>query len=1134
LENATSNQDQNQDQDQKIETTSQLAFPIVGIGASAGGLAAFEGFFSGMPTDTNLNMAFILVQHLSPSHVSILPELLRRSTRMPVYEIEDGLQVRPNCVYIIPPNHDLALLNGTLQLIDPVAPRGHRLAVDFFFRSLAVDQRERAIGIILSGSGSDGMQGVRAIKGAGGMVIAQTPESAEFDSMPVNAVATGLVDYQLKPNEMAKQLQLYVKHTIGKLPPIADNTPANSRQIMMKIFIVLRNQTGHDFSLYKENTINRRIERRMAVHQIDSLDSYLKYLSQTPAEVEALFCDMLIGVTNFFRDPEAFDALKSTAVEKIFANKPPGSLIRVWSTGCSTGEEAYSLAILMQEQIEDSKQNFTIQIFATDIDRNAIAAARAGIYPASIAVDLSADRLRRFFSHDAVGNTYRIHKNIRDMLIFSEQDLIKDPPFSKLDLISCRNLLIYLGPELQRKVIPLFHYALNPGGLLFLGSSEGIGEFNDLFSVLDRKNKLFERTKKPLDRWTPPRFAAASAIALPPPQMQITSAFQKRTTDREALPLQNLTEQALLQQIAPAGALVNSIGDILYLHGRTGMYLEPAPGATGVNNIFKMCREGLRPPLQAALQNCVIKMEVQRTQHIPVKTNGHFTNVNIAVRPVTILPGETMDFPLFLIVIEEAPNVEIVGAQNFPEKMLDVDERIASLQEELKTKDEYLQSANEELESSNEELKSSNEEMLSVNEELQSTNEELETSKEELQSLNEELATVNAELHGKVTELSKLNNDMNNLLAGTGVATVFVDRTLKILRFTPPVTQIINLIDADIGRPVAHIVSNLVGYSSLVEDTMDVLKTLAPKELDVQTKSGRFFAMRIQPYRTLDDLIEGAVITFVDVSAPKRTLTELRESEERYRAVVDWTPAAILIHRDEKVVYANPAAVKMFGATFAQDLVNRPLVDLIHPQYRTLVLERPNKATESHSPSALTEIQLVKLNGQVIDAEVITTKIAYDGLPSFHMSMRDITEQKNAAEILKEAAELRRLAVVVRDAHDAITVQDLNGQITAWNPGATRLYEWSESEALRLNVQDRIPEALRKDALAKLRDLSHSDVLAPYQTQRLTKAGKAVDVWITATALLRTTGEIYAIATTERIAGTSINEGQPVRGNSND
>ncbi len=983
----------------KQEESTGPAFPIVGVGASAGGLAAFAAFFSGMPAQDDPGMAFVLVQHLAPDHGSLLTELIQRTTRMKVAEVQDGMVVEVNCVYIIPPNRDMAFLNGALHLLEPVAARGHRLPIDYLFRSLAQDQRERAIGIVLSGTGSDGSLGVRAIKDGGGMVMAQNIASCEFDSMPRSAMATGCVDYEMPPAEMPAKLIAYTSHAFGKLPRLVETALPQSENALKKIFILLRSQTGHDFSQYKPTTIFRRIERRMAVHQVDALDAYVQYLQQTPPEVEALFRDLLIGVTNFFRDPEAFAALETQVIPLLFDGKPAGGVVRAWSAGCSTGEEAYSIAILLQERLEALKQNYRIQVFATDIDSRAIAVARAGVYPASIADSVSPQRLARFFTAEDGGNAYRVHKSIRDMLVFSEQDLIKDPPFSKLDLISCRNLLIYLGAEAQRKLIALFHYALLPAGVLFLGTSETVGELVDLFSPVERKAKLYQRKEDfqgaqrvALGRFLSPASRRDANLAVPPGAAQAAKVS-----------LRELTEQSLLQQVARVAVLVNAQGDVLYLHGRSGMYLEPHPGEAGISNVLKMAREGLRRELTTTLHKVVRSKETVSIAGLRVKTNGHFTLVNLSVSPVA-QGSAALESPLFLVSLEQAPppanpphpEAALPAASAGDGLARDASAQIAELNEELQAKEEYLHAANAELETANEELKSSNEEMQSVNEELQSSNEELETSKEELQSINEELSTVNTELQTKVSDLSRANNDMNNLLAGTGIGTVFVDHSLRILRFTPAATLIINLIRSDVGRPVGHIVSNLVGYDRLVADAQTVLNTLIPVEVDVETTQGKFFTMRILPYRTLDNVIEGVVITFVEIT------------------------------------------------------------------------------------------------------EIVRTR-----------------------EALRKANDLMRLAVVVQDATDAITVQDLEGRTLAWNAGASRMYGWSEEEALAMNVRERIPAALRESALAEVRQLSQAQTLQPYATQRLAKDGSVLDVSLTSTALVNGAGQMYAIATTERCKGTA-------------
>lgn len=951
-------------------------FPIVGIGASAGGLAAFEGFFSGIPAGQLPGMAFVLVQHLAPEHKSILTELIGKLTHLEVVEAGEDMQVRVNCVYVIPPGRDLALLDGKLQLLEPSVQRGLRLPIDFFLRSLAEEQQELAIAVILSGTGSDGSLGIRAIKGEGGLVLAQVPESTEFDGMPQNAIATGGVDFVLRPEEMAEKLGSYVAQLGRRLPLPAE--PAAPRTALNSIFVVLRAQTGHDFSHYKPNTVNRRIERRMAVHQVARLEDYVRFLQQTPAEVEALFRDLLIGVTTFFRDPWAFEAL-GEALPALFAARAPGSVIRVWSAGCSTGEEAYSLAILLSEYARRNDQHVTLQVFATDIDSRAIATARAGLYRPNALVDLPPELLKRYFTPEEGG--FRIRKAIRDQLIFSEQDVLKDPPFSRLDLLSCRNLLIYLGPELQKRLVPLFFYALKPEGLLFLGNSEGIGDADGLFAGVDRKAKLYRR--KSDERAPRPSHAH---LAVSAPLLEALPA-KKAPPPRPRSSARELTEQALLEHLAPPSALVDAMGEVHYLRGRTGLFLEPSQGETPGSNLLKMARDGLRTGLSTTLRRAANTRQSAHCEGLEVTTHGHASRVDLSVHPVITEGGAA----LFLVMMREVTPPRSAPTVTLPTSEAADDARIAALKQELRAKEEYLQSTNEELESSAEELKSSNEEMQSVNEELQSTNEELQTSKEELQSVNEELATVNTELQTKVLDLSRANSDMNNLLAGTGIGTVFVDRELRILRFTPAASAITNLIQGDVGRPVGHIVSNLVGYTTLVADAQRVLDTLHSHEVDVRSTAGRWYTLRIQPYRTIENVIEGVVMSFTDIT------------------------------------------------------------------------------------------------------QTVATR-----------------------EALRKVNELLRLAVVVRDASDAITVHALDGRTLAWNPGAARLYGWTEEEALQLSARQRVPAYARAQEQALTDRLRKGEHVEPYQADRLTKSGHIIKVNVVVTALLDGTGEIYGIATTER------------------
>jgi two-component system CheB/CheR fusion protein len=960
-------------------------FPIVGIGASAGGLAAFEAFFSSMPADRDTDMAFVVVQHLAPDHKSILSDLIRRYTRMHVFDVEDGMEVQPNCAYIIPPGHDMALIGGTLQLLEPSAPRGQRLPIDFFFRSLALEQRERAIGIILSGTGSDGTQGVRAIKGEGGMVMVQSPISTEFDGMPRSALVTGLVDYELQPNEMPAQLVAYVEQTYSTQSPLSQIPVTKADNALKKIFILLRTGTGHDFSQYKTNTINRRIERRMAIQQIETIDNYILFMRHTPSEVNALFRDLLIGVTSFFRDPDAFRSLEEKVIPRLFAGKPAGSTIRVWSPGCSTGEEAYSLGILIQEHMEPLKQSFQVQVFATDIDSQAIATARAGIYPASIAADIPPERLKRFFTAEADGNAYRINKNIRDMLVFSEQNVIKDPPFSRLDLLSCRNLLIYIDGDLQKKLIPLFHYALNPGGVLFLGTSETIGDNDNLFSTIDRKAKLYKRKddlpgnhRLPLGNFPSPTTRYYAALPL----------GDLKTPSSEKLSFRDLTEKAILEQVAPVAVLVDKKGDIVYLHGRTGMYLELPPGDVGTN-ILRMGRDGLNPSLTSALQKAVASNRTVRYSGIRVKTNGEFTTVNLAVHPLSQGSTATNEKNLYLIIFEAVcnfardlvnPGSSVDGQDSSDTSDISpgvgAQTEIQRLNQELRIKEEYLQSVIEELDTSNEELKSSNEEMQSINEEMQSTNEELETSKEELQSVNEELATVNTELQAKVADLSQANNDMNNLLAGTGIATVFVDLEQRILRFTPFTTKIINLIGSDLGRPVGHISSNLHGYNSLVKDVQTVLDTLVPRELDVQTGEGKWYRMRMQPYRTLNNAIEGAVITFVDITETKKSQDAIAKANALSRlavAVRDTSDGMTVQNLDGALLAWNPAAERMYGWNEAEALTMNAR-DITPKELREEALKKVQQLSRAATLEPYTAQRICK-NGEIMTVTMISTAL---------------------------------------------------------------------------------------------------------------------------------------------------------------
>lgn len=1022
-------------------------FLIVGIGASAGGLAAFETFFSNMPTDTDPGMAFILVQHLAPDHKSILTDIIRGYTRMQVFEAEDGMKVMPNCVYIIPPNRDMALLNGRLHLLKPATPHG-RLPIDYFFRSLAQDQHELAIGIILSGTGSDGSQGVRAIKGEGGMVIVQAPETTEHNGMLRSAIATGAVDCVLPIEQMPVQLLDYAAHAFGKRRD-AESPPAPKEDsALKKIFIILRSAMGNDFSQYKTTTVYRRIERRMAINQIEKTEDYVRYLQQSKTEAEALYYDLLIGVTQFFRDADAFRVLEESGIPAIFADKPEGSALRVWVPCCSTGEEAYSIAILLSEYMEAHSLNYPVQIFVTDIDRRAVAAARAGVYPAGIASDISPERLRRFFSPEPSANAYRINKSIRDMLIFSEQNIIRDPPFSKLDLISCRNFLIYLNKDLQKKLIALFHYSLSPGGLLFLGNSENFSE-SAMFTAINHGARLFKSKKtysgqqKTSGQMLFP--ADAKFHQGLPPETEKSAQWKK--------PIKEIAEKALLSRQDMAGALVNSAGKIIYLHGRSGLYLEPAPGEAELNNILKMAREGLKYELTAALHRAAERKEVVRRSGLKVKTNGHFEYVNVSVHPLGQEDANEYGNELFLVVLEIASRSEYSETEVLPEGGREEDMRIEALKRELHMKEEYLQAANEELETANEELSSSNEEMQSINEEMQSTNEELETSREELQSMNEELSTVNAELQTKVNELSKLNNDMNNMFSGTGIGTVFVDHQLRIMRFTPTATDIINLIKGDVGRPISHIVSNLTGNDSLVEDIKEVLHTLGKKQAEVKTSDGKWYSMQIRPYRTTDNVIEGAVITFVDITDLKHAQEALMTSEMRFRRLFEAAKDGILIldAMTGDIREVNKYLLELLGYT-REIFLGKKIWDI---GFFKDVIANKEKFIELREKEFIRydNLPLETSDGKKIEVEFISSVYDVNREKVIQCSIRDITERKVLEEVLVASeTRFRRLFETAQDG--ILTLDARTGDITGVNQSLMDMLGYSQEQFIMKKIWD--------------------------------------------------------------------------------
>jgi two-component system, chemotaxis family, CheB/CheR fusion protein len=871
---------------------------IVGIGASAGGLEGLTLFLENVPEKSGLS--FVVIQHLDPVHKGYMPELLQRVTKMEVIQVKDRMKVRPDKVYLIPPNKSMSVLHGTLHLLEPTEPRGLRLPIDVFFHSLADDQQEKSIGVILSGMGSDGTQGLKSIKEKGGLVLVQDPLQAKFDGMPRSAIDAGIADIVAGAAELPGRLLNLIRH--DRTPETEILITPKVQGTLEKIILLIRSKMGNDFSMYKKNMLYRRIERRMGVNQIDRIQNYLRFLQESPKEVEILYRELLIGVTNFFRDPPVWETLKETVLPALVRERNGHQFLRAWVPGCSTGEEAYSLAMVLKEVIDQVKpvNEMKVQVFATDLDGNAIDAARKGLYPENITSNVSAKRLKRFFLKEEHG--YRVNLELREMLVFATQNVIMEPPFTRLDILSCRNLLIYLDQELQKKLISLFHYSLNPGGILILGTAETAGEQARLFTQVDNKSRIYH--------------CGMNKVNPDPVDFPLAPSFVKLESAEKYQPaknpdnLQSLTEQLLLSQYTPPSVLVNENGDILYINGRTGKYLEPPMGKANWN-IFAMVRDELRNELMDAFQQVVhLNTAITLTNLIPEK-NGGITTVDVTVQYIT---GPRSLAGMVLFIFRESPFIGVgKGSVRKSARHGKINTRINELEQELQHYRETLQSQHEEMQTSQEELKSTNEELQSTNEELQSTNEELTTSKEELQSLNEELQTVNAELQSKVDDLSRASSDMKNLLNSTEIATLFLDDDLNIRRFTTQTTKLIKLIPSDTGRPVTDLATEL-SYPQLADDCREVLRTLAFCEKPITTHDGRWFSVRIMPYRTMDDRIDGLVITFTEITRAKKLEEGLKGSNELMGILFNSTPgAALWISEEGKILEFNPGAEKLFG-----------------------------------------------------------------------------------------------------------------------------------------------------------------------------------------------------------------------------
>ena len=876
-------------------------FLVVGVGASAGGLEALAELTKNVPID---HMAFIVIQHLAPQHESVLPQLLARTSKVKVVTAADGMKLEPNHAYVVPPNADLAVMHGVIRLITPPGTSGPRLPIDYTFRSIADDQGPSAVGIVLSGTGSDGTFGLKAIKAAGGITFVQEPASAKYDGMPRSALASGAADFCLTPQRIGEELARIAKAPRAPWTPNVPPLSPHAQDQLGKLFVFVRSAFGNDLSNYKPATIDRRIERRMTLHKIGRLEEYVGFVQSNQEELRALYKDMLITVTNFFRDPEVFEALKAKVLPELLTRREDGAAVRVWVPACATGEEAYSIAICLLELLAENGTDTRVQIFGTDVDEDAIQHARRGVYPANIALDVSPERLNRFFTKK--DNEYTISRRIRDMVVFSKQNILKDAPFSRIDLASCRNLLIYLQPASQKKVLRILHYALNPGGHIVLGTSESVGDAPDLFSLFDRKTKIYSRKN------VAPQVGLDSSVGLSsqgeaPPLLSPSS--------KPTLSLQALVDRRVLELYGPPGVVVNEDLEIVQFRGHTGRYLDPAPGVATLN-LLKLARFDLFIELKKALEEA-------RSQYrrVTVEVSYHSDDEPSSLR-LDVLPLQDPESKgrCFAVFFERLPVPrEVADASNASGRPGDAAKalrrRIQQLERELAVTKDFLQTTIEEKESTTEQLKAANEELQSSNEELQSTNEELETSKEEMQSTNEELTTVNEELQNRMAELTQSNDDLQNVLSGVDNAVIIVGMDLRIRRFTSAAEKIFNLVPADVGRSVDFL-DPFLGAGALGPKVSSVIDTLNVVDEEVLARNQRWYGLKVSPYKTLDHSIRGATIVLTQIDVRKRAAATARNAGEyaaRFLAAV--ARPLLIVDSKLRIVWASDAFFSAFQLT---------------------------------------------------------------------------------------------------------------------------------------------------------------------------------------------------------------------------
>lgn len=1076
----------------------RLPSHYVGIGASAGGLEAIEAFFRNMKPESGL--AFIVIQHLSPDYKSLMVELLSKRTEMPVRRAQEGAKVEADTIYLIPPKTNLKIFHGKLLLVEQDPNRGINLPIDVFLRSLAEDRGEKAIAVILSGTGSDGMRGVRAIKESGGMVMVQSEDSAKFDGMPKSAISTGLADFILPPEEMPKQLLSFAEHPYVARRSRSDAL-VSSEDDLTRIFSLLRERSKVDFTFYKPSTVIRRIQRRMTVNQIQDLSAYVRCMEDHPSEISALYRELLIGVTSFFRDRQVFESLQQRWLPKLMANTENNE-IRMWVAGCSTGEEAYTLAILFRECMEMLDQSLDLKIFATDVDRDAVLQAGSGMYPESIAADLSPRMLAKYFFRK--NENFQVARNIRETVVFAQHNLLKDPPFTNIDLISCRNLLIYLQPVLQRKALELFNFSLVPEGLLLLGTSETVGDMGECFKALDHKSKIYQSRGRRRPLQEPISSAALAENRQGPPRgTGRMGRYAVQLELEEERILERLT-RVLTDGYLPPTVIVNESFEILHSLGDTSGFFS-LPSGKMHNDITKMVTRELSIPVATGIQKVFKTNEEVRYSNIGVRIGGEPKILNLKFRS---LPGKKSQEPLAVVFIEPVSS-NGASCSDSDEPTFDVSEetrqRIADLEQELQFTRENLQATIEELETSNEELQATNEELLASNEELQSTN-------EELQSVNEELYTVNAEYQRKIIELTEVNNDLENMYASTQIGTLFLDENLEIRKFTPQINRIFRVSDVDVGRPLSAVPHRLkdVGVLDLVRKMQS---ESLPREVEVLSDDGRWYLMRLLPYSVAPDTFSGVVLSFIDISQTKSIQKALERNRSDYRQtrrsakVGSWK-----WDLSENTMEWSETVLQLLGtdsSTFQGRLGDFLL--FVHPEDRDRV-EQSIQACLNEEIRCQIELRVVRPDGaeRWISLNGSVDRDADGNARRLFGVIQDISDRIRAQETA------RLLESVICDSNDALLVQDFDGAIRGWNPGAVELYGWEEVQALRMNIREMIPPDSRKLWRQMLDKVRQGESIKRMQCRRTDRHGNEFPVRVTATRLLDNQGRPAAVATTEQ------------------